>query len=78
MSNYTKVEWVGYASRIEVNGKIRYYFTVCSKCGACVTLTNKQRWNGEGWIWLLDKALDCCASPDYYYGDWLGFYKNGG
>lgn len=61
---------------VRINGKPHYNVMVCTHCGACATITIKQGRNGQAWLTYLAEVLDCCSSPDYYYGDFLGFYDN--
>ena len=54
---------------VRVDGKVEYNVMLCQKCGACVTITIEQRLDGTDWLYYLDKMLDCCFSPNYYYSD---------
>ncbi len=74
-----KAEVVESAGVVYENGKIIYHVAGCAQCGACVTLTVKQRYDGTFWVLddYFDEVLGCCPSPCYYWGDFKGFYKGG-
>ena len=55
---------------VTVNGKVYWVVVTCRNCGACVTLTPKQRDNGIRWLYYLDRNMNCCDSPDYFFTVW--------
>lgn len=62
---------------IRVGGVIKNHVMACRQCGACVTITLKQRAEGilNYWLPLMDGNIDCCGAPDYFWGNHGGFYS---
>ena len=58
-----------------IDGHSIYNVTVCSKCGACITITIKQRLNGTPWLLYMDDNIPCCDEPEYFWGDFENYYK---
>ena len=60
---------------VMVNGKHTHDVMMCHRCGACVTITVKQRIDGTEWLDYTEENIPCCDNPLYFFGNMAGYYR---